>query len=86
MMEEDDGTNYRALAQAIATALLTILDGVQYAPMVNAILEAMPDDWWTDDPDYVDSWYVLTRQSNDLRRGARQNGTATFEPYYISPV
>jgi hypothetical protein len=86
MMEEDDGTNYRALAQALVTALLTILDGVQYAPMVNAILEAMPDSWWTDDPDYVDSWYLLTRQTNESRRGARQNGTAAFAPYYVKPV
>jgi hypothetical protein len=86
MMEEDDGTNYRALAQALATALLTILDGVQYAPMVNAILEAMPDGWWTDDPDYVDSWYLLTRQTNEWRRGARQNAGATFAPYFVGPV
>jgi hypothetical protein len=86
MMEEDDGTNYRALAQALATALLTILDGVQYAPMVDAILAAMPDSWWTDDPDYVDSWYLLTRQTNETRRGARQNGTASFAPYYVTPV
>ena len=86
MMEEDDGTNYRALAQAIATALLTILDGVQYAPMVNAILEAIPDSWWTDDPDYVDSWYVLTRQTNERRTGARGNGTISFQPYFVTTV
>jgi len=86
MMEEDDGTNYRALAQAIATALLTILDGVQYAPMVNAILDAIPDSWFTDDPDYVDSWYVLTRQSNERRTGARGNGTISFQPYFVTTV
>ena len=84
MMEEDDGTNYRALAQAIAGALLTILDGVQYAPMVNAILEAMPDSWWTDDPDYVDSWYLLTRQTAEQRHGARGNGVITFAPYFVT--
>jgi hypothetical protein len=86
MMEEDDGTNYRALAQAIASALLTLLDGAQYVPMVNAILEAIPDSWWTDDPDYVDSWYLLTREMNELRGGARGNGTITFAPYYVTPV
>jgi hypothetical protein len=86
MMEEDDGTNYRALAQAIATALLTILDGVQYAPMVNAILDAIPDSWFTDDPDYVDSWYVLTRQTNERRTGARGNGTISFQPYFVTTV
>jgi hypothetical protein len=86
MMEEDDGTNYRALAQAIATALLTVLNGVQYAPMVNAILAAIPDSWWTDDPDYVDSWYLLTKQSNEIRVGARNNGTATFARYFVTAV
>jgi len=86
MMEEDDGTNYRALAQAIASALLTLLDGVQYAPMVNAILEAIPDSWWTDDPDYADSWYLLTKQTNERRNGARANGVITYAPYWVTPV
>jgi DUF3103 family protein len=86
MMEEDDGTNYRALAQALASALLAVLGGVQYAPMVDAILAAMPDSWWTDDPDYVDSWYLLTTQTNQRRNGARANGVITFEPYWVSPV
>jgi hypothetical protein len=84
MMEEDDGTNYRALAQALISALLTVLNGVQYAPMVDAILQAMPDSWWTDDPDYVDSWYLLTRQANERRIGARANGTIDFQPYYVT--
>jgi Protein of unknown function (DUF3103) len=86
MMEEDDGTNYRALAQALVTALLTVLSGAQYAPMVDAILQAMPDSWWTDDPDYVDSWYLLTRQVNERRIGARANGTIDFQPYYVTAL
>jgi len=86
MMEEDDGTNYRALAQALASALLTVLNGVQYAPMVNAVLAAIPDSWWTDDPDYVDSWYLLTRQTAEQRNGARANGAITYEPYWVTPV
>jgi hypothetical protein len=85
MMEEDDGTNYRALAQAIATALLTVLGEAQYAPMVNAVLDAMPDSWWTDDPDYVDSWYLLTRQTNEQRAGARGNGAIVVAPYFVTP-
>jgi hypothetical protein len=86
MMEEDDGTNYRALAQALVTALLTVLNGAQYAPMVDAILQAMPDSWWTDDPDYVDSWYLLTRQVNERRIGARANGRIDFQPYYVTAL
>ncbi|WP_406001218.1 DUF3103 family protein [Streptomyces sp. NBC_00829] len=83
MMEEDGSTNYRDLAKAIATVLLTIADQGAYIPLVNAVLDAVPDDWWTDDPDYVDSWYTLARNDNGRRNGARGNGWMTLEPYYV---
>ncbi|MFD1275184.1 DUF3103 family protein [Streptomyces kaempferi] len=83
MMEEDGSTNYRDLAKAIATALLTITDQGTYVPLVNAVLDAIPDDWWTDDPDYVDSWYTLAQSDNGTRYGARGNGWMTVEPYFV---
>jgi hypothetical protein len=83
MMEEDGSTNYRDLAKAIATALLTITDQGAYIPLVNAILDAIPNDWWTDDPDYVDSWYTLASSDNGTRYGARGNGWMTVEPYFV---
>ncbi|MFF0432238.1 DUF3103 family protein [Streptomyces sp. NPDC004327] len=83
MMEEDGSTNYRDLAKAIATVLLTITDQGAYVPLVNAILDAMPNDWWTDDPDYVDSWYTLAQQSRGTLYGARGNGYLTVEPYFV---
>ncbi|MFF8724883.1 DUF3103 family protein [Streptomyces sp. NPDC015171] len=83
MMEEDGSTNYRDLAKAIATALLTIADQGAYIPLVNAVLDAIPDDWWTDDPDYVDSWYTLARSDDGTRDGARGNGRMTVEPYFV---
>ncbi|GGO98506.1 DUF3103 family protein [Wenjunlia tyrosinilytica] len=83
MMEEDGSTNYRDLAKAIATALLTIADQGAYIPLVNAVLDAIPNDWWTDDPDYVDSWYTLARNDSGRRNGARGNGWMTVEPYYV---
>ncbi|MCX2179750.1 DUF3103 domain-containing protein [Streptomyces sp. SKN60] len=83
MMEEDGSTNYRDLAKAIATVLLTITDQGAYVPLVNAILDAMPDDWWTDDPDYVDSWYTLAQQSTGTLYGARGNGYLTVQPYFV---
>ncbi|MBL1085750.1 DUF3103 family protein [Streptomyces actinomycinicus] len=83
MMEEDGSTNYRDLAKAIATVLLTIADQGGYVPLVNAVLDAIPDDWWTDDPDYVDSWYTLARSDNGTRHGARGNGWMTVEPYFV---
>ncbi|MFE9095299.1 DUF3103 family protein [Streptomyces sp. NPDC007264] len=83
MMEEDGSTNYRDLAKAIATALLTIADQGVYIPLVNAVLDAMPNDWWTDDPDYADSWYTLAQNDNGTRNGARGNGWMTVEPYFV---
>ncbi|MFF9410459.1 DUF3103 family protein [Streptomyces anandii] len=83
MMEDDGGTNYHDLAEAIATALLTITDHGAYIPLVDAVLDAIPDDWWTDDPDYVDSWYTLSRTDDGTRHGARGNGWMTLEPYFV---
>ncbi|MFJ9753085.1 DUF3103 family protein [Streptomyces chartreusis] len=83
MMEEDGSTNYRDLAKAIATVLLAVTDQGAYIPLVNAVLEAIPDDWWTDDPDYVDSWYTLAHGDRGTRHGARGNGWMTVEPYFV---
>ncbi|MFF9157570.1 DUF3103 family protein [Streptomyces sp. NPDC014846] len=83
MMEDDDGTNYKALAQALTTALLTVTDQGTYIPLVNAVLSAMPDSWFTDDPDYVESWYTLSRNSTGRLDGAAGNGWMTVEPYFV---
>ncbi len=83
MMEEDGSTNYRDLAKAIAGILLTVTDQGAYIPLVNAVLDAIPDDWWTDDPDYVDSWYTLAQKDTSRRDGARANGWMTLEPYWV---
>ncbi|MEU8269190.1 DUF3103 family protein [Sphaerisporangium sp. NPDC049002] len=86
MMEDDGDTNYQQLAQAIATALLTIVDGGAYTPLVNAIISAIPTSWWTDDPDYVDSWYTLSTASSGRRNGAAGNGWMDVAPYWVSQL
>ncbi|WP_431993629.1 DUF3103 family protein [Streptomyces albogriseolus] len=86
MMEDDGSTNYRDLARAIAAILLTVTDQGAYIPLVNAVLDAIPDDWWTDDPDYVDSWYTLARTDIGTRHGARGNGWMTLEPYFVQEL
>ncbi|MFR9757734.1 DUF3103 family protein [Streptomyces sp. TR06-5] len=86
MMEEDGGTNYHDLAQALATALLTITDQGMYIPLVNALLDAIPTDWWTDDPDYVDSWYTLAQGDRGTLNGAAGNGTMGVEPYFVDAL
>lgn len=86
MMEDDDDTNYRDLAKAIVTALLTIVDHGAFAPLANAVLDAIPDYWWKDDDDYVDSWYSLTTKTNGKLTGAAGNGTMTLEPYFVNQL
>ncbi len=86
MMEDDGDTNYQQLATAIAAALLTIVDGGVYIPLVNAIISAIPTSWWTDDPDYVDSWYTLATSSSGRRNGAAGNGRMDITPYWVAPL
>lgn len=83
MMEDDGDTNYAALTKAIADALLTITDQGAYIPLVNAILDAIPASWYTNDPDYVDSWYTLAANSTGTLNGARGNGWMQVSPYWV---
>ncbi|WP_156757184.1 DUF3103 family protein [Actinokineospora pegani] len=86
LMEDDGDTNYQSLAQTLISALLTIVDGGAHIPLVNAIINAMPGKWWTDDPDYVDSWYTLTTQSAGTFTGAAGNATIDIAPYWVGEV
>lgn len=83
MMEDDGDTNYKALAQALVAALLTIVDGGAYIPLVSAVLDAIPDSWYTDDPDYVESWYTLAEQGSGVRNGASGRGWIETRPYWV---
>jgi len=83
MMEDDGDTNYKALAQALIAALLTIVDGGAYIPLVSAVLDAIPDSWYTDDPDYVESWYTLSEQGSGVINGASGRGWMNTRPYFV---
>ncbi|NYI04483.1 DUF3103 family protein [Allostreptomyces psammosilenae] len=83
LMEEDTGTNYEELARAVAAGLLTVISQTQYVPLVDAVLAAIPDDWWTEDPDYVDSWYTIQKATSGSRVGAAGNGTISLSPIFI---
>ncbi|MGW0432837.1 DUF3103 family protein [Micromonospora sp. NPDC003197] len=86
MMEDDGDTNYQTLITALVTALLTIVDGGMYIPLANAILEAVPTSWYVDDPDYVDSWYTLSKTSSGRLNGAAGNGWMTVTPYFVEAL
>lgn len=86
LMEDDGDTNYSSLAKALAAVLLTVTDQGMYIPLVDAIIDAMPASWWTDDPDYVDSFYTLARETTGSRTGASANARMTLERYYVSAL
>lgn len=86
MMEDDGGTNYRSLATALINALAVIVDMGTYVPLVNAIIDAIPTEWWSDDPDYVDSWYTISTNTTGRRYGARGNGWMDFTRYWVAPL
>jgi hypothetical protein len=86
LMEDDGDTNYSSLAKALAAVLLTITDQGAYIPLVDAIIDAMPTSWWTDDPDYVDAFYTLARESTGTRAGASANARMTVERYFVSEL
>ncbi|MCZ0982816.1 DUF3103 family protein [Streptomyces diastatochromogenes] len=86
MMEDDGDTNYSALAKAIATALLTIADLGAYVPLVDPVIDALPSSFWTDDPDFVDAWYTLARETTGTRDGAAGNGRMTLDRYWVSAL
>ena len=50
---------------------------------MNALLDAIPTEWWTDDPDYVDSWYTLAQDTSGTTDGRAGNGAMTVEPYFV---
>jgi len=71
VLYEDDGdTNYQALATLLIDALLIIADVGYFIPLANSIIDAMPGSWWTDDPDYTDTWYTLATSTSGRRYGA----------------
>lgn len=89
IMEQDDNTDWGAKAQAILSAVTTIVGPIKPEVAVvgaigQAILAAFPDGALTNEDDYVDSYYLLERgQSYYGRPGARNNATATFEPFSL---
>lgn len=59
------------------------MDGGAYIPLVSAVLDAIPDSWYTDDPDYVESWYTLAEQGTGVINGASARGWIETRPYWV---
>jgi hypothetical protein len=90
LFEHDDNTNYHDLAIALSQGVTTILGA--FAPtyavigqVATAILQAMPSSWFTNDDDYVDSFYTLEKDRSYVNYvGAANNATVTLVPYSLA--
>jgi hypothetical protein len=89
LFEHDDNTNYKDLAVALSQGVTAILGA--FAPayavigqVATAILQAMPANWFSNDDDYVDSFYTLEKGRTYTNYvGAARNATLNMSPYTL---
>ncbi|MFL6658140.1 MAG: DUF3103 family protein [Massilia sp.] len=89
LFEHDDNTNYQSLAVALSQGVTAILGA--FAPayavigqVATAILQAMPANWFSNDDDYLDSFYTLEKgRSYTNYMGAAGNAKVSLEPYTL---
>lgn len=86
LFEDDGDTNYKDLLVALTQGVKLALGAFapEYAVIADiggAILKAMPSGWFTNDTDYLDSFYLLQRgQAYSGRMGAANNARVTLSP------
>jgi DUF3103 family protein len=89
LYEHDDNTNYQTLVQALISAVGAGLDlnypgASMIAEIANRVVAAMPSGWFSNDDDYVDSFYTLEKgQTYTNRVGAAGNAKISLTPYTL---
>jgi hypothetical protein len=87
--EHDDSTNYQTLVQALISAVEAVLSfaAPEYAiiaRIANEIIAAMPAGWFSNDDDYVDSFYTLEKgRTYTNLSGAGGNARINLTPYTL---
>lgn len=94
IMEHDDNTNYKDLAIVLANTAGEIMrlipdptvQGLAVLGQITAgLIKAMPDDWFTNDDDFVDVFYTLLKDSSYSNyNGASANAKISLEPLTIN--
>ncbi|CAL2078369.1 conserved exported protein of unknown function [Tenacibaculum sp. 190524A02b] len=92
LFEKDDNVNYKSLVSTIVNGVFQIIGTVATQPWVNAlgqvagaIIQAMPDSWYTNDDDYVDSFYTIEKYKNYTNYyGARGNAKVNLSHYLVA--
>ncbi|WP_272150049.1 DUF3103 family protein [Tenacibaculum aiptasiae] len=92
LFEKDDNVNYKSLVSTIVSGVFQIIGTVATQPWVNvlgqvagAIIQAMPDQWYTNNDDYVDSFYTIEKnKSYNNHYGARGNAKVNLSPFFVA--
>ena len=92
LFEKDDNVNYKDLVSTIVNGVFQIIGAVSTQTWVNvlgqvagAIIQAMPDSWYTNNDDYVDSFYTIEKNKSYYNYyGARGNAKVNLAPYFVA--
>ncbi|CAL2075956.1 DUF3103 family protein [Tenacibaculum sp. 190524A05c] len=92
LFEKDDNVNYKDLVSTIVNGVFQIIGTVSTQPWVNvlgqvagAIIQAMPNQWYTNNDDYVDSFYTIEKnKSYSNYYGARGNAKVNLSPFFVA--
>lgn len=84
--EHDDGTNYKEIAAYLIEKIGAVVPQYQMIfEIASQIIKLMPDQWFSNDDDYVDVFYTLEMGKTYTNyKGASNNATITLVPYTIS--
>ncbi|WP_253908977.1 DUF3103 domain-containing protein [Corallococcus exiguus] len=90
LMEHDDNTSYQDLVSYlfnVASQILTAIGQPEIGALVSlgsGLVDRMPGEWFTNDDDYVDSFYTLEKNHAYINHsGARGNAVVTLRPYEL---
>lgn len=91
LFEKDDNHNYQDMVSMLVkelSALAGTLSGQAWITALgtigSAIVEALPASFWTNDDDYVDSFYTIEKNKYYTNYyGARGNAKVSMSPYFV---
>jgi hypothetical protein len=89
LYEHDDNTSYKDLAVALTTAVTGIVgvfkpEAVALTTIAQAVMKAMPDAWFKNNDDYLDSFYTLEKDKRYVDYvGAARNAVLTLTPFQL---
>ncbi|WP_241567026.1 DUF3103 domain-containing protein [Hahella sp. KA22] len=93
LMEHDDNTNYQTLAQKLLTTAAEVLSALgqpeigALVALGSGIVELMPEHWFSNDDDYLDSFYTLEKSMHyGNHMGVSGNAMTTMKPYTLNGI